>query len=301
MERYKKYYIYVLLLLAVSFWGVSYVWTKIVFEFYGPVTIMLIRLIISSAIIFAIIKIRKIGQKIDKKDYKDFFILSFFTPFCYFIGENFGLMYVSPTVASVIIATIPVFAPIFAFIAFREKIGFINVIGFLVSFFGVLVMILDADYKFTASPLGIGLLLFAVLSALINIVYLKKLTLKYSSITIIAVQNFLGGIMFFIVFLILDVKTFISTKPSLEAIGALIALAVFGSTLAFLFYTSSVRRLGIARSAIFTNLIPVVTTIFALILLKESIDMSKIIGMLIVILGLLMTQISHIRKKRTKS
>ncbi len=301
MEKYRKYYVYFLLFLAVSFWGISYVWTKITFEFYGPVTIMLIRLTISSAIIFTIIKVKKIGEKIDRKDYKAFFILSFFTPFCYFLGENFGLLYVSPTVAAVIISTIPVFAPIFGYIAFREKVNFINILGFLISFAGVLIMILDTDYKFSASPLGIGLLLFAVLSALINIVYLKKLTVKYSSMTIIAVQNLLGGFMFLIVFLIIDYKHFVTTRPSIEAVGALIALAVFGSTLAFLFYTAAVRRIGIARTSIFTNLIPVITTISALLILKESIEMSKVIGMAIVIAGLLMAQVTKLKRNQAKN
>ncbi len=289
-------------MLAVTFWGISYVWTKIVFEYYGPITIMFIRLSISSLLIHIIIRIKGLHEKIDKKDYLSFFIMSFFTPFCYFIGENFGLLYVSPTIAAVIIATIPVFAPILGFIAFREKVNFINALGFIISFLGVTIMILDTDLRFTASPLGVFLLLFAVISALINIVFLKKLTAKYSSITIISVQNFIGAVLFMTVFFIIDFQHFLTITPSISAIGSLLALAVFGSTLAFLFYTSAVRVLGIAKSAIFTNLIPVITTISALIILKESIEFSNILGMSIVILGLMLTQITSLKKhKKLKS
>ncbi len=295
MEKIKKHYIYILLLLAITFWGISYVWTKIVFEVYGPLTIMFIRLTIASVLMVSIVKIKGWGQKVEKKDYMSFFWLSFFTPFCYFIGENYGLLYVSPTVASVIIATIPLFAPVLGLIAFREKITIVNVIGFIISFFGVMVMILDADFKFVASPLGVGLLFFAVLSALINVVFLKKLTAKYSSITIITVQNFLGAKMFMIAFLIFDVQEFFTIVPTWNVIGALIALAVFGSTLAFMFYTSAVRTLGIAKTSIFTNLIPVVTTLSALIILKESIEISKIFGMIIVMFGLFLTQLSKFK------
>ena len=256
---------------------------------------MFVRLTIASVLMITIVKLKGWGQKIDKKDYMAFFWLSFFTPFCYFIGENFGLLYVSPTVASVIIATIPLFAPLLGLIAFGEKITLINVFGFIISFFGVLVMILDADFKFVASPLGVGLLFFAVLSALINVVFLKKLTVKYSSITIITAQNFLGAIMFMIVFLIFDVREFFTIVPKMEVVGALVALAVFGSTLAFMFYTSAVRTLGIAKTSIFTNLIPVVTTLSALIILKESIEVSKIFGMIIVMFGLFLTQFSKFK------
>ncbi len=294
----KNAYTYILVLLAITFWGLSYVWTKVAFEYYQPITVMLIRLTISSVLLMIIFKIRNWVQKVERSDYKAFIILSFFSPFCYFIGENYGVYHVSPTVAAVIIATIPVFSPLLAWVAFREKVSPLNIIGFIVSFFGVMVMVLDADFRFTASPLGIFFLFFAVLSALINVVFLKRLTSKYSSFTIIFVQNILGAVFFLPVFLLMDFREFIHIRPSWEAIGALVALAIFGSTLAFMFFTSGIRTLGIARTSIFANLIPVVTAITSFLFLKEIIDMSKIIGMLIVIAGLLMTQITKLRNRR---
>ncbi len=292
-----KIHTYILVVLAVTFWGISYVWTKMAFEYYQPITVMLIRLSISSLLMAVIFRIKKLGQKVDRSDYKAFVILSFFSPFCYFIGENFGVFHVTPTVAAVIIATIPVFSPIMAYIAFREKVSWINILGFIISFFGVIVMVLDADFRFTASPTGLFWLFFAVFSALINVIFLKRLAVKYSSFTIIRVQNFLGVLFFIPVFLVMDFQDFIHITPSWQAIGALVALAVFGSTLAFMFFTTGVRSLGIARTSIFTNLIPVVTAITSYLFLREVIDLSKIIGMFIVISGLLLTQINRLHKR----
>ncbi len=293
-----KLYIYALISLAVFFWGVSYVWTKVAFTYYQPITVMLIRLTISSLLMAGIFRAKKLGERVDRSDYKAFLILSLFSPFFYFIGENFGVYHVSPTVAAVIIATIPVFSPILGYVAFKERVTAVNVLGFIISFMGILVMVLDTRLQFTASPIGIFWLFFAVLSALINVVFLKKLAAKYSSFTIIRIQNFLGALFFLPVFLVMDLGEFIHIRPSWEAIAALLALAVFGSTLAFMFYTSGVRAIGIARTAIFANLIPVVAAITSFIFLKEVIDAGRIIGMLIVISGLLMTQISNIRRRR---
>jgi len=293
-----KLYIYTLISLAVFFWGVSYVWTKMAFTFYQPITVMLIRLTISSLLLAGIVRVKKLNERVDRSDYKAFIILSLFSPFFYFIGENFGVYHVSPTVAAVIIATIPVFSPILGYVAFKERVAAVNVLGFIISFLGILVMVLDTRLQFTASPIGIFWLFFAVLSALVNVVFLKKLAIKYSSFTIIRVQNFLGALFFLPVFLVMDLGEFVHIRPSWEAVGALFALAVFGSTLAFMFYTSGVRAIGIARTAIFANLIPVVAAITSFLFLKEIINASRIIGMLIVITGLLMTQISNIRKRR---
>ncbi|HSV87506.1 MAG TPA: DMT family transporter [Bacteroidales bacterium] len=283
--------IYLQVFLAVVFWGGSYVWTKALFEYYGPLTIMFFRLGISSVLVFGLF--RKKMQKVNPKDYLSFLLLSFFSPFCYFLGESFGLLHVSPIVAAVMIATIPLFSPLLGILAFREKISLANILGFLVSFSGVLIMVFDSGFRFAASPLGLGLLLLAVLSALVNIVFLKKLTNSYSSFTIISTQNFLGAIFFLPLFLIFDMKMALTIVPSAEAIGALLSLAVFGSTLAFMFYTSGVRVLGIARTSIFTNLIPVVTAVFSVIILGENLTADKLLGMGVVISGLLLTQITQ--------
>ena len=46
-------------------------------------------------------------EKIKPKDYLLFFFSSFFNPFLYFIGENYGLDKVSASVSAFIVATIP--------------------------------------------------------------------------------------------------------------------------------------------------------------------------------------------------
>ena len=291
------YLVYLLTLLAVSFWGISYVWMKVVFEFYGPVTTMFLRLSLSSVLLYSLLWFMGKREKIDRKDYGSFIWLSIFSPFFYFIGESFGLQLVSPTIAAVIIATIPVFTPFLGYIAFGEKLTRINILGFFISFTGVMIMVLDFEFRFSASPRGVLLLFFAVVSALINILFLKKLAMKYSSATIIKTQNLLGALFFLPLFLIIDFQDFKTIRPSSEAIWALIKLAIFASTLAFMFYTIAVRNIGVARTSIFANLIPVCTAVFSFFLLGEKIDFSKILGIIIVISGLMLSQFARLKKK----
>jgi len=284
-------------LMAMMFWGVSYVWTKIVLDYYQPLTIMFLRLSLSALLMYMLIRQRKEVLHIKREDYRTFFLLALFSPFFYFIGETYGLMHVSPTIAAVVIATIPLFAPVLGFLGFRERLSAINIAGFFISFAGVWVMILDQEFRFSASPLGVLLLFFAVAAALANLVYLKRLTSRYTPFTIIFVQNGLGAMMFLPVFLLFESSGFLLARPSYAALGSLLALALFGSTLAFVFYTASVRKLGIAKTSIFGNLIPIFAAIISAIVLKETIDPGKVAGMLLVIGGLLLTQLSFIKKK----
>jgi drug/metabolite transporter (DMT)-like permease len=91
------------------FWGFSFIWTKKVLNFYEPFTIILLRLIISASFLFVVGKIFKKIQPLKLKDLKLIALLAFFEPFLYFIGEAYGLKYVSATVSSVLIATIRFF------------------------------------------------------------------------------------------------------------------------------------------------------------------------------------------------
>lgn len=291
-------------------WGLSFVWIKIVYLYYHPLTTIFLRLVISSVLLWIIIRILKKKEKIQKADYKNFLILAFIEPFCYFLGESYGLsMNVSSTVASVIIATIPVFTPIAAYFALKEKLTLLNFFGLFISFIGVLTMVINNDFSFSADPLGVLLLFFAVLSAMFYAVYLKKLAHKYNSFTILSVQNLIGAIYFLPLFLLFDFGHFIAIKPNLELLTALLQLAIFASTMAFLFFIPVVRDIGVSKANIFTNFIPVFTAIFSYFILSEVLTFNKIVGMLVVLAGVLLTQVGKIanlgknyrsRRKRKK-
>lgn len=294
----KNLRIYLCAILAMFFWAGSFILTKIVFENqYRPIMTIFIRLVISSIILYVAVRLMKKKQKIDKADYWKFMVLGLMQPFFYFLGESFGLTLVSSTVASVIISTIPVVTPIFAFIFLKERISVLNIIGLIISFFGILLIVFNADYTFDASPLGVGLMFFAVSSSLVYAVFVKRLSYKYSPYTIITSQNILGVFYFLPLFLIFDFKHFILIKPNTELVLSLLGLAIFASSLAYLLFTSVIKEIGISKANMFTNLIPVFTAFFSYIILSESFTLNKIIGILIVIVGVMISQIFKVINK----
>jgi drug/metabolite transporter (DMT)-like permease len=281
---------YILALLAMVFWGMSFVWSKITFEYLGPLSTIFIRLLLSSLLLGLIWLLFYRNDQIKKADYKLILTSSFFSPFCYFLGENFGLMEVSSTIAAVIIATIPVFTPFVAYIFLKERLSILNFIGLFISFAGVIVMLMRKDLSLDASMKGILLLAFAVVSALGYGVSIRKLTLKYSPVTIVTYQNLIGTILFLPLFLYFEVHHIASVDWNAALVTSLICLAVFASTIAFIAFTSSIKYLGISRANIFSNLIPVFTAVFSFLLLSEAFTVGKIAGMLLVITGVVLAQ-----------
>jgi drug/metabolite transporter (DMT)-like permease len=282
--------VYASIVLAMLFWSFSFVWVKIVYLVYNPITTVFLRLLISAFLLFLIGKSLNRIQHIRKEDRRHLILLAFFEPFMYFMGESFGLKLVSSTLGAVIISTIPLFSPFGAYFFHKEKIDAKIVVGILFSIIGVGVIIFNKQFDLIASPVGIALMFVAVLSAVAYSIVLKGLASKYNPLTLISYQNLIGIAFFLPLFLTFDLNHFISAEPTKEVWISLIQLAVFASSLAFIFFTYGLKHLGINRSNVFINAIPVFTAIFAYFVLNETLNFQKMLGISIVISGLFLSQ-----------
>jgi drug/metabolite transporter (DMT)-like permease len=284
-------------ILSMIFWSFSFVWIKIVYEAYGPLTTIFFRLIISSSLMLVFTILSRKLQKIQPGDLKFFLLLAFFEPFLYFMGESYGLKYVSSTVASVIVATIPLFSPFAAWYFYKEKLARTNLFGLIITFFGVSLVVLDTSFQFTASPLGVSLEFFAVFGAIGYSSVLKGMSHRYNTFTIITYQNLIGAFFFLPFWLVFEFHDFTHVQFNAEAFGAIVKLAIFASTFAFILFTYSIRNMGINKSNTFINVIPISVAVFAYIILGDQLNFHQMIGIAIVISGLFLAQINWRRKK----
>ena len=213
-------------------------------------------------------------------------------PFFYFLGESYGLTYVSATVGSVLISTIPVVATIGAWIIFKERLKIINYTGIIISFSGIIIFIMNGHGSLTFNIKGLSLLMLAVVSASGYNLTLSRLVGNYNPVYIVNVQNIIGAILFLPVFLVSDFSHFINTTFSLRSFIPVIELAVFASCGAFILFGFSVRNMGVTKANVFTNFIPISTAFFSFIILGERLTFQNIIGMTIVIAGLIMSQLN---------
>jgi drug/metabolite transporter (DMT)-like permease len=287
----RKWIVYGALFMAMVFWSLSFVWIKEAYLAYGPLTTVFFRLTIASVIMVTYGLVRGNLAKIKPKDYRIFFLLAFFEPFLYFLGESFGLKYVSSTMGAIIIATIPLFSPIAASRFHGEKLSLRIFLGIILSFIGVGIVVFDDSVNFIVSPLGIALEFLAVFSAISYTVILKDLALQYNVTTIITVQNLIGIVLFLPLWLIFEFKQSVNTPFNPEAFLAIAELALFASCFSFILYTYSLKKIGMNRANLFINLIPVLTAIFAWYFLSEPLGVRKLIGISVVIAGLLIAQL----------
>jgi len=293
----KDFRVYLALVLAMIFWGLSFIWYKQAFPEFQPMTIIFFRLIMSAPLLLLFsILIKKIRWP-HLRDIKYFILLSLFEPLIYFLGESYGMLYVSSTLAAIIIATIPLFTP-FVGIFYGEKLTLNNYMGMIISFLGV-VMVVYVEGTISGAPIiGILLMFLAVFSTQGYAILLKKLSSDYNALSIVSFQNLLGAVYFLPLFLVIDLPSFKVHSLRFEDFLPIIYLGLFASTFSFLLFIQGVKKIGVAKSMVFTNFIPVVTAIMAMQVLGERMTLLKVLGIFITVFGLFMSQAGGFPKIR---
>lgn len=290
---------YVSIIFSMIFWGISFVWTKELLNANFPVFLILtIRLAIASLLMFSVFKLMGKLERIEKTDLPKFFLLALFEPFLYFIGENFSMHFVDASFAAIMIALLPIVNPIALHIFNKDKIGWNLLFGAVISVIGIMIMSINPEGEIKISWQGTLLLLLAVFAGSGYSVILSRLINKYNPITITTTQNIVGILYFLPCLLIFDLDKISSVVWTKDAILSLVFLAIFCSAGAFMLYSYSAKLLSVIRVSIFTNAIPVVTIIVAIILGQELFSFLKVLGILIVVSGLLLSQFGF--KKRRK-
>ena len=294
-QRYPLHYI--LLILAVTFWGLSFVFTKDLLDKILPIQLVFSRMVIASSLLTlaCLLFFRQPLREIPKKDWLNLVALSFFEPFLYFLFETYSLAYADPTVVSVIVSTIPLFTVFLSVFYFKERLSRLNIAGVFISVIGICAMLLPEITNANFHWGGIALAFGAVFASVGYSFFIRNLSGKYNPVFIVACQNTVGAFLF-LPLLLLEftqdgaASTYISALCDSHVMINVIMLAVFCSALAFIFYVIAMEKMGLAKSNTFTNLIPVVTGIFAFFLVDEKFPHYKIIGTLIVIIGIFFVQ-----------
>lgn len=274
------------------FWGISFIWTKQLLNAGFPVfTIVFFRLLIASCLFVTLFKLQHKLEKIKKGDWNKFFLLSLFEPFLYFIGEEYGLQNVSASFASVIIGLIPLVVSFTMYFVEKEKLTWQLLLGIFISILGIVIMTFGKESTSEFSLRGLLWLLLALGSAGGYSVLLSRLVTQYSPVTITTYQNFIA-LPFYLPFVIfLDIPQWNNINWSGSALFNLCCLAILCSAGAYMLYSYAAKKISITKLSVFSNAIPIITIFFATKLGLETFTYQKFIGILIVVIGVIISQL----------
>ena len=237
-------------------------------------------------------------QRVEKKDIPLFLLGGLFQPFLYFIFETYTYdCFASPTIAEAMLSTQPVLAPIFAFALLRERVTRNNIIGIVISTIGMLMLLLVGAGDFVLGNSWGILLAFVTVSMSVSYsIILRRIPSHYSPLSIVFYVQSFSLLLFYIlwggawVFTPFQPLELLEPIQLLKPVLSVLYLAIFASVAAFVLFCYTVRKIGVTRANVFNNVRPVFTALIMWILMGEILPIWKLIGILIIIFGLFISQ-----------
>lgn len=272
-----------LLVLATILWSGNYIGGRFLASALPATLLNTIRWVISTIILFGILAINKRKIPIFKM-WKEFMILGFLGIFAFSTLNYMGLRLISASQAGMISAGTPVAILLFTSLVLKEHINGKSWLGTIVSLTGVVLLFLGKQGD--ASPGlwlgGIETILAGCAWALYT-VFGKKYGKNTDPLTMTAGAAFYGT-------LFSALSSIGTVQPNMIKMTASAWLAViYVSTLAsvgaFYAWNAGVKILGASKAAPYLNLLPVFTVILGVLVLKEQISGTSLVGGVMTILG----------------
>jgi len=193
--------------------------------------------------------------------------------------------------AALVVAASPAFIAIIARMRGVERASARRVMGILLSIAGIALVVFATTRgdDGRSSLAGDLLVLAGSLSWATYTVLLKPYTEHVSGIQVSAFTMVGGAVPLFIVALPAIAHASWSTVPLLGW-GALFYSAIFALVIAYLFWYRGVRVIGPTRTAMYSNVQPLIAVIFAWVVLNETPTIWQGIGMVFIMTGLVLTR-----------
>ena len=183
--------------------------------------------------------------------------------------------------------TMPAFIIIIARVWLKEQINLIQLFGVLITFFAVLIVVSSGDfYSLRDLRLNKGDVIM-ICACTLYAVYAVGLR-KKPKIGALALLTFFSYVAFLgsIPGLFYEIYTHHLILPGLKGIIILAVIIIFPSFLAQIFFMKGVEKIGPARSGLYTNLVPVFSSILAVFFLNELFQLYHLISLALIFFGI---------------
>ena len=192
--------------------------------------------------------------------------------------------------------TMPAFIIIIAWIWLKDKINFTQFLGVLITFIAVLIVVCSGNFNALIElELNSGdiVMIFACTLYAIYAVGLRKKP-KISALpllTFFAYIAFLGSLPGFIY------ETYSNQLilPGQKGFIILGVIIIFPSFLAQIFFMKGVEKIGPSRSGLYTNLVPVFSSLLAVFFLGEKFQFFHLLSLIMIFIGIYLFEYNQVQ------
>ncbi len=276
--------------LTIMIWGTTFISTKVLLEDFRPVEILFFRFVMGFAVLFLACphRLKTVSRRQEMT-----FVLAGLCGIClYYLLENIALTYTMASNVGVIISVAPFFTAILShlFMKSEGKLRINFFIGFVVAMAGVSLISFNGS-ELELNPLGD---ILAVLAAFVWACY-SLLTKKISSfgypVILTTRRTFFYGILFMVPALFLfDFEFGLERFADMTYLFNLLYLGLGASALCFVTWNIAVKALGAVETSVYIYMVPVITVVTSVLVLKEPLTWVSAVGTVLAVTGLFLSE-----------
>jgi drug/metabolite transporter (DMT)-like permease len=284
-----------LAILATLIWSGNFIVARGVIKEIPPISLAFYRWLIASLIVFpfAYKQFKKEWRTIKQSWHYLFWVsligIALFNTFVYVAGHYTSAI----NLALIGTTSSPIMANIMARIFLKEKIGWYKIVGITLCVTGILFLLAKGNFnnlltvKFSEGDLWvlIAAFCFAVYNTLVR---KKPVTISTSSFLFTV---FSLGTIILLPFFLWEFYYSQAVVWSINLVGVIIYLGLGASVIAFWIWNIAIHKLGAGRTALFGNLIPIFSSIEAVLWLHERFTFNHVISMTVVLTGLVIANL----------
>ncbi len=283
---------YLLLFLTTLFWAGNAVAGKLAVGHISPFLLTSLRWLVATLLVMPLAyKYLRQDWKLARRNLWFLFVLGAIG-FSLFNNLMYTALQTTTAInAAIIQAALPIVIFVLNFIVYRISVNKDQLIGFTITVIGVLAVVAQGQWQLLSSlqfVAGDVLMLLAVMSyGIYSVMLIRKPALHWLSlIAILSVSAFLASLPF-VALEFIDHRAVI---PDQTAWLVVVYTALFASLCAQMFWIRGIELIGANATSVFINLVPILATLLAILILGESLYWYHVLGLVLIIGGIALSQ-----------
>lgn len=279
--------------------GSSYPFAKDVLAVMSPLLYSGSRYLVASLFLFAVLALRRRPLALPRRDWLPMVLLALVGVAVFQACWGLAIARTSPSLGSIVITTSTAFSAILARLSGR-RLPALGWLGIVVAFAGVVLVV---NNSLTAVTISVGSLegtLIWIAAAFAWALYVERAApynMRLGALPVMAWTTLIGSLMLLPVALVFDsLGEFARLDDRLRLYW--LYTAIFPVGVAFLGLTAGFERLGVSRVMVYMYLIPVAGVGLSAAFFGDPLTLARVLGGLIVLLGVILTRVALDRAAR---
>ena len=279
--------------------GSSYPFAKDVLAVMSPLLYSASRYLVASLFLFAMLALMRRPLALPRRDWVPIILLSLIGVSLFQACWGLAMARSAPSLGSIVMTTTTAFSAILAWLGGR-RLPALGWTGIVIAFTGVVLVVNNSLTRLTLSFGSLDGTLLWVLAAFAWALYVDRgapYNLRLGALPVMAWTTLIGSLVLLPIALVFDSLSEFARLDD-RLLGYWLYTAIFPVGVAFLGISAGLDRLGVSRVMVYMYLIPVAGVGLSAAFFGDPLTAARILGGLIVLLGVILTRVALDRAAR---